>query len=162
MTIVHFDGGLRRKLIAIVDYITNQVIIIKRPYNNLDYEWDALELALDYIEGLNNDKLIILVGDNNQVTRWVNDPYPICGNSIIKQKCLDKLNRLRSSGKIIHCKWVKRNENLAGRVLEYHTKRSRKPIAFIAKWYRCPKCVFTSLSENEKSQHFYNNHVTNG
>lgn len=163
MITIHFDGGLRKNLIAITDEHTNQTIIIKRPYNNMDYEWDALELALDYIDGLSTtDKLIVLVGDNNQVIRWINEPFQVCGDSIIKQKCLDKMNRLKRNHKQIIGKWVKRNENLAGRILECHTRRSNKAKAFVAKWYECPKCVFKSLIEKEKSEHFYNNHITNG
>lgn len=163
MNRIYFDGGLRKSLIAILDGKTNQTIIIKRPYNNKDYEWDALELALDYIEGLGtHERDIVLVGDNNQVIRWINEPYQVCGDSIIKQKCLEKMNMLKHNHRRLYGQWVKRNENLAGRVLEFHTARSSKPIAFIAKWFSCPKCVFKSLNEKQKSEHFYNNHITNG
>lgn len=103
----------------------------------------------------------ILVGDNNQVIRWVQEDKPVCGDSIIKQKCLEKLTALRKNNRIIG-QWVKRNENLAGRILEYHTRRSNKPTEFTAKWYECSRCVFKSLSEKEKSEHFYNEHITNG
>ncbi len=160
---IHFDGGLRKNLIAIIDEFTNQTVIIKRPYKNIDYEWDALELALDYVGGLGlHENLIVLVGDNNQVIRWINEKYQLCGDSIIKQKCLEKMNHLKKDGKMIIGEWLKRNENLAGRVLEFHTGRSSKPKAFIAEWYECPKCVFKSLVKKQKEEHFYNQHITNG
>ncbi|KKL93640.1 hypothetical protein LCGC14_1872720 [marine sediment metagenome] len=117
------------------------------------------------INTLNNmytDGDVELIGDNNEVIRWIQDVEPKCGNSVIKQKCLEKLIVLREGGMRVFGRWVKRNENLAGRCLEYHTRRSSKPTKFVAKWYACSRCVFKSLSEKEKSEHFYNNHVTNG
>lgn len=158
--IVHFDGGLKKNLIAIVNTQTNYVQIQKRKYNNDDYEWDALEMALDYAKGWVNETELELVGDNNQVIRWLQDDTPIA-DSIIKEKCLEKLTKLRQE-KRVFARWVKRNENLAGRSLEYHTGHSSKPTEFIAKWYDCTRCVFKSLSQVQKEQHFYNEHITNG
>lgn len=160
MITVHFDGGLRKQMIAIVDTWTDIVQIEKRKYDNEDYEWDALELALDHVKSFWNTD-IELVGDNNQVIRWVQEDHPTCRDSIIKQKCLEKLIALRKERRVFG-RWVKRNENLAGRALEYWTNRSGKPTYFKAEWFSCSRCVFKSLSEKEKEQHFYNNHVTNG
>jgi len=158
--IIHFDGGLRKQLIAIVNADTNEIIIEKRKYDNEYYEWDALELALDYAKKT-YEPILQLVGDNNQVIRWIQEDNPICGDSIIKQKCLEKLNILKKE-RHVYARWVKRHENLAGRVLEYHTRRSNKPTRYIGAWYGCPKCTFKSLNEKEKSEHFYNNHITIG
>ncbi len=158
--IIHFDGGLRKGLMAIVNINTNEVIIEKRKYNNEDYEWDALERALDYAKQMITWPDLELVGDSNQVIRWIQEDEPQGGTSIIKQKCLDKLTRLRASGVRVIGVWVKRNENLAGRALEYHTRRSSKPAQFIAKWYSCSRCVFKSLSEKERGEHFWNEHIT--
>jgi len=160
--IIHFDGGLRKNLIAIVGTKTNHVVIQKRKYDNEDYEWDALEMALIYAKPATDQRVIELVGDNNQVIRWIQSDKPKCGDSIIKQKCLEKLIDIRDSGRLVIGRWVKRNENLAGRALEYWTRRSSKPTAFFAIWFECTRCVFKSLSEKEKSQHFYNEHITNG
>jgi len=160
--IIHFDGGLRKNLIAIVNAETNEVIVEKRKYDNDDYEWDALEQALIYVKNMYTDGDVELVGDNNEVIRWVQSMDAECGDSIIKQKCLEKLTALRDKGIRVYGKWVKRNENLAGRALEWHTRRSSKEISFTATWHACSRCVFKSLSEKEKSEHFYNNHVTNG
>lgn len=146
---------------AIVNTKSNYVQIQKRGYNNEDYEWDALEMALDYVKGWVNEEEIELVGDNNQVTRWIQELNPTCGDSVIKQKCLEKLTKLRSEKRVVG-RWVKRNENLAGRALEYHTNHSSKPTEFIAVWYGCTRCVFKSLSEKQKEEHFYNQHMTNG
>jgi ribonuclease HI len=158
---VYFDGGLRKNLIAIVNG-DNYVEIKKRLYDNEDYEWDALELALDHIKQLDPDhKNIELIGDNNQVIRWIQSTIPE-DDSIVKQKCLHKLTNLRESGHRIIGIWVKRNENLAGRALEYHTSHSSKPTEFMAKWYACSRCVYKSLSDKEKEEHFYNEHITNG
>ncbi len=151
---IHFDGGLRKNLMAIVvngDF----VVIDKRHYDNDDYEWDALEMALDFYFAHVNEGLD-LVGDNNQVIRWINGDGET--DSIIKEKCREKLDKI----KFVTARWVKRNENLAGRALEYWTRRSNRETEFVAKWYRCERCVFTSLSEKEKSEHFYNEHITNG
>lgn len=160
--IIHFDGGLRKNLIALVYTKTDHVRIEKRKYDNEDYEWDALEMALMYAKDTRDQRVIELVGDNNEVIRWIQSDKPECGDSIIKQKCLEKLTDIRNSGILVIGRWVKRNENLAGRALEYHTRRSSKPIDFFAIWFECSRCVFKSLSEKEKSEHFYNEHVTNG
>ena len=157
---IHFDGGLRKSLIAIVNEESDEVIIERRKYNNEYYEWDALERALDYAKQMITWPDLELVGDSNQVIRWLQEDEPQCGTSIAKQKCLDKLTRLRASGVRVIGRWVKRNENLAGRALEYHTRRSSKPANFRAKWYSCPRCVFKSLSEKEEKEHFWNQHVT--
>jgi ribonuclease HI len=161
--IIHFDGGLRKNLIAIVNEETDEVLIEKRKYDNDDYEWDALEMALDYVKQMRTFEDVELVGDNNQVIRWIQEDKPIA-DSVIKQKCLEKLDSLRNDNKYkrVVGSWVKRNENLAGRALEYWTSRSSKPTQFRAKWHSCPRCVYKSLSEKQKEQHFYNNHVTNG
>jgi len=160
--IVHFDGGLRKNLMALVNTTTNYVQIRKRKYDNNDYEWDSLEMALDYAKGWVNEKELELVGDNNQVIRWIQEDHPTCGDSIVKQKCLEKLTKLRVDNIRVIGRWVKRNENLAGRALQYHTRHSNKATEFIAVWYSCPRCVFKSLVEKEREEHFYNNHVTNG
>lgn len=159
--IIHFDGGLRKNMIAIVH--NDDIIIEKRLYDNDDYEWDALEMAIDYAFKCKywEDREVELVGDNNQVIRWIQEDKPICGDSIIKQKCLEKLNVLREHNRVFG-RWVKRNENLAGRALEYWTSRSSKPTKFVAKWYSCKRCVFKSLVGKELENHFYNNHKTNG
>lgn len=146
---------------AIVNGQTNYVQIQKRKYDNDDYEWDALEMALDYAKGWVNEEEIELVGDNNQVIRWIQEDHPTCNNSIVKQKCLEKITNMREE-KRVFARWVKRNENLAGRSLEYHTRRSSKPTEFIAKWYGCPRCVFKSLKEKEMQEHHYNLHITIG
>ena len=161
--IIHFDGGLRKNMICIVNADSDYAQVEKRKYDNNDYEWDALEMALIHASAWEIPETLELVGDNNQVIRWIQEDKPICGDSIIKQKCLEKLTILRDKH---HCRviatWVKRNENLAGRVLEFHTSRSSQPISFVVHWFACSRCVFKSLSEKEKSEHFYNNHVTNG
>jgi len=158
--IIHFDGGLRKNLIAIVDVVSNDVIIEKRGCDNEDYEWDALQMALEYAESMETLFEVELVGDSNQVIRWIQEDDARAGNSVRKQKCLEILTRLRASNVRVIGTWVKRNENLAGRVLEYHTRRSNKPAQFKAKWYSCSRCVFKSLSEKEKQEHFWNQHVT--
>ena len=157
---IHFDGGLRKSLIAIINIENNNVIIIKRRINNEDYEWDALELALDYATTMVTWPDVELIGDSNQVIRWIQEDEPECGTSIVKQKCLEKITKLRATGVRVIGVWVKRNENLAGRALEYHTRRSSKPANFKAKWYSCSRCVFKSLSEKEKGEHFWNEHIT--
>jgi len=152
---IHFDGGLRKNLMALV--VNGEFVVIdKRHYDNADYEWDALEMALDFSLSHPNQDLE-LVGDNNQVIRWINGEEQTT-ESVIKQKCLEKLKKIET----VSGRWVKRNENLAGRALEYWTRRSNKETEFVANWYRCSKCVFMSLSEKEKSEHFYNEHITNG
>ena len=151
---------MRKSLIAIINTESNNVIIEKRKYNNEFYEWDALEMALDYANTMDTWQDVELVGDSNQVIRWIQEDEPECGTSMIKQKCLEKLTRLRANGVRVIGVWVKRNENLAGRVLEYHTRRSSKPANFKAKWYSCSRCVFKSLSEKEKGEHFWNEHIT--
>lgn len=157
---IYFDGGLRKSMIAIVND-DNYVSVEKRKYNNEDYEWDALELAIVHAIALSDEiKEFELIGDNNQVIRWIQNVDPPC-DSVIKQKCLEKLIELRRTS-TVRGSWVKRNENLAGRVLEFHTRRSNKPIEFVATWYSCERCVFKSLVEKEKAEHFYNEHVTNG
>lgn len=158
--IIHFDGGLRKSLIAIINIENNNVMIIKRRINNEDYEWDALLMALEYAITMVTWPDIELVGDSNQVIRWIQEDEPDCGTSAIKQKCLEKITKLRASDVRVIGRWVKRNENLAGRALEHHTRRSSKPANFIAKWYSCSRCVFKSLSEKEKGEHFWNEHIT--
>lgn len=141
----------------------DRIKIEKRKYNNNDYEWDALEMAVIYAKDYGIiDFELELVGDNNQVIRWIQEDKPECGDSIIKQKCLEKIQALRDEGIRVIGRWVKRNENLAGRALEYWTSRSNKPIDMIGTWYECSRCVYKSLNEKEKSQHFYNEHLTNG
>jgi len=160
--IIHFDGGLRKNLMSIVVESSGWTKINKRKYDNDDYEWDALEMALDEIEKLGAwyTGEITLVGDNNQVIRWIQKDTPET-DSVVKQKCLEKLTRLREHRRIIGI-WVKRHENLAGRALEYWTRRSSKPTEFLGKWYSCSRCAFRSLSDKERSEHFYNEHITNG
>jgi len=158
--IIHFDGGLRKGLIAIINIENNNVIIIKRRVNNEDYEWDALLMALEYAIARVTWPDVELVGDSNQVIRWIQEDEPDCGTSEIKQKCLEKITKLRASSVRVIGRWVKRNENLAGRALEHHTRRSSKPANFKAKWYSCSRCVFKSLSEKEKGEHFWNEHIT--
>ena len=157
---IHFDGGLRKNLMAIVNAGTDEVIIEKRKYDNEHYEWDALEMALIYVLERPHKDEVVLFGDNNQVIRWINEGRP--NGSIIKQKCAEKLKRLEDNGDSIIAQWLPREQNLAGRALEYWTRRSSKPTTFRATWNNCKKCSFTSLNEKEKSEHFYNEHVTNG
>lgn len=158
---VYYDGGLRKGLMCIVNAGTNEVFVEKRKYDNEEYEWDALEMALIYAASMPNKGEVELFGDNNQVIRWINSNDPDVG-SIIKQKCLEKIRKFQQSGVVIIGTWVPREQNLAGRVLEYHTRRSSKPTSFVAEWHSCPRCAFKSLSEKEKNEHFYNNHVTIG
>ncbi len=148
-------------MICVVNTKTDEVSIEKRKYDNEDYEWDALEMALIYAKDATDQRVIELVGDNNQVIRWIQSDKPDCGDSIIKQKCLEKLSYIRKD-RVVIGRWVKRNENLAGRVLEYWSRRSSKPTVFFAIWFECTRCVFKSLSEKELSEHFYNSHVTIG
>jgi len=71
--IIYFDGGLRKGLIAIVNGDSDNVIIEKRKYNNNEYyEWDALDLALDYAIHQNYWDDLELIGDSNQVIIFLN------------------------------------------------------------------------------------------
>lgn len=148
-------------MIAIVNAGTNDTFIEKRKYDNDDYEWDALEMALIYALRTSHKDEVWFFGDNNQVIRWMQKKKPTCGNSIIKQKCLEKMIELRKTATIVP-QWVPREQNWAGRVLQHHTKRSNKPTQFTARWHSCRKCTFVSLIEKELSEHYYNEHVTNG
>lgn len=156
---IFFDGGKRHNLIAIVNGDNDDVVVQKRKYDNDDYEWDALELALDYALSHRHKNKVLLFGDNNQIIRWMQEENPVCGGSIIKQKCLEKMNELRKTTSIIAF-WTPREQNLAGRILE--SREVRKPVEFKAEWYCCSKCSFKSLKEKEKNEHFYNSHVTMG
>ena len=157
---VYFDGGLRKGLMCIVNAGTNEVFVEKRKYNNEDYEWDALEMALIYALSLPNKGEVELLGDNNQVIRWIREDHKDKDvSSIIKQKCFEKIQKFEQNNVVVIGTWIPREQNLAGRVLEYHTRRSSKPTSFIAEWHSCPKCIFKSLSEKEKKEHFWNSHV---
>ena len=160
---VYFDGGLKKNLMAIVNGGTNYTIITKREYDNNDYEWDALELALIYALTHQHKDEVWLFNDNNQVIRWMYDNLYDTSNidSVIKDKCLTKIRLLQETATVIP-QWVPRERNLAGRVLEYHTSHSRKPKKFIAEWFECRKCAFRSLSKRDREHHYYNEHVTNG
>lgn len=161
---VYFDGGIKNQLAAIVDGRTNYVKISKTKKTKRFYEWYALNMALNYTENMMRffyDSDIELIGDSNEVIRWLHEEKPKHDNIKIKRLCLKKLEKLRKSHRVIG-RWVKRRENLAGRVLEYYAKRSSKPRRFTAEWYSCPRCVYKSLAKKELNEHYYNNHIIIG
>ena len=158
---IHFDGGLRKQLVCIVDESTNFVSIARRDFidDNLGYEYEALLMALRYVQKiLPQGEPVCFVGDNLEVIRWMRAFNFHEENSQIKRICGRVLREVERDYIVSH-EWVKRHRNLAGRVLEFHTRRSSKPREFIATWYPCPECEFISLLPKETSENHYNNHI---
>jgi len=152
---IYFDGGLRKNLVCMVDKDTNLVRIRKRKeHNSYTYEYDALEIALDYAKE-NKPDMVEFIGDSNEAVKFIRAVKKEDGN-LVKARCIKKLKSLNCD---ISAVWVERRNNLAGRVLEHYTRSKPKEMDFYAHWYHCPYCEFKSLIEKEKEEHFWNRHL---
>lgn len=116
MTCIYVDGGTRKSQICMYDpqkYKTVIKVRGNRPTNN-ELEYLALIYGLEYVKNNYRNQHIIIYSDSMLVVQQVNKNWRITTKNlkILHDKCM-KL--MRSN---FHIKWIGRESNLAGWVLE--------------------------------------------
>lgn len=113
---IYIDGGTRGSRICLVDK-TDGVTHVKHRHGELtnnELEYLALEYALQYINNRHRDNFIIIHSDSKLVVNQINGDWRITTEHLIPlyEKCMKKMSDR------IKLKWVSRDFNLAGHVLE--------------------------------------------
>ena len=116
MTDIYIDGGTRGSRICLVDTHDHKTIIKTRggdPTNN-EMEYLALLYALDYINNRYKKDNVTIYSDSKLIVNQINGEWRITTTNLqpLYEKCI---KRMTDNIKI---KWVGRDSNLAGIILE--------------------------------------------
>jgi len=125
------------------------------------FEFEALMMALTYIEKRVVSNTVNIITDSLEVKRFFNDNNNSLRewiNGSLKGKCYQKLVKL-SMIKDVKMTWVKRSQNIAGRVLEDCGKRKPKIREFKVDFKRCKFCNDVFTGKKKHDSHIYNRHV---
>ena len=113
---IYIDGGTRGSRICLVDKSDDFTIVKNRGegLTNNELEYLALEYALRYVENRYSNKEVLIHSDSKLVVNQINGDWRVTTESLkpLYIKCLKRMN-----GKI-KLKWVSRDFNFAGFVLE--------------------------------------------
>ena len=113
---IYVDGGTRGSRICLVDRSKDLTTVKTRTgdLTNNELEYLALIYALEYIKNRNYTEEIIIHSDSKLIVNQVNGGWRVTTETLrpIYKKCMEKL--LDN----ITLKWVPREKNLAGIVLE--------------------------------------------
>tara|TARA_B100000953_G_scaffold286187_1_gene267401 strand:+ start:182 stop:640 length:459 start_codon:yes stop_codon:yes gene_type:complete len=113
---IYIDGGTRGSRICLVDITDHKTIIKTRggePTNN-ELEYLALLYALDYINNRHKKNNVTIHSDSKLVVNQINGDWEIKTDHLIPlyNKCIKRMTDK------IKIKWVRRDSNLAGIILE--------------------------------------------
>ena len=113
---IYIDGGTRGSRICLVDKEQDFTIVKTRGagLTNNELEYLALEYALRYIENRYSKKDVIIYSDSKLVVNQINGDWRVTTETLrpLYLKCARRMNHR------IKLKWVSRDFNLAGHVLE--------------------------------------------
>jgi len=116
VTDIYVDGGTRGSRICLVDTSAHKTIIKTRggDLTNNELEYLAVLYALDYINNRHKKDNITIYSDSKLIVNQINGEWRITTDRL--QPLYDKcMKRMTSKIKI---KWVGRDSNLAGIILE--------------------------------------------
>ena len=116
VTDIYVDGGTRGSRICLVDTSDHRTIIKSRggePTNN-EMEYLALLYALDYVKNRHSNENVTIYSDSKLIVNQINGDWRITTAHLqpLYNKCI---KRMTDNIKI---KWVRRDVNLAGIILE--------------------------------------------
>ena len=113
---IYVDGGTRGSRICLVDKSENKTIVKTRggdPTNN-EMEYLALLYALDYVNNRHKKNSVIIYSDSKLMVNQINGDWQVTTDHLqpLYDKCIKKMTDK------IKIKWVRRDSNLAGIILE--------------------------------------------
>ena len=113
---IFIDGGTRGSRICLVDKSENKTIVKTRggdPTNN-EMEYLALLYALDYVNNRHKKDNITIYSDSKLMVNQINGDWQVTTDHLqpLYDKCTKKMTDK------IKIKWVGRDSNLAGIILE--------------------------------------------
>ena len=113
---IYVDGGTRGSRICLVDTTDHKTIIKTRggdPTNN-EMEYLALLYALDYVNNRHKKDNITIYSDSKLMVNQINGDWQVTTDHLqpLYDKCIKKMTDK------IKIKWVRRDSNLAGIILE--------------------------------------------
>ena len=113
---IYIDGGTRGSRICLVDKSDDFTIVKNRGegLTNNELEYLALEYALRYVENRYSNKEVLIHSDSKLIVNQINGDWRVTTDSLkpLYTKCLKRMNVK------IKLKWVSRDFNFAGFVLE--------------------------------------------
>ena len=117
---IYIDGGTRGSRICLVDTTEHKTIIKNRDpafgekLTNNELEYLALLYALDYINNRHKKNNVTIHSDSKLVVNQINGDWEIKTEHLIPlyDKCIKRMTDK------IKIKWVRRDSNLAGIILE--------------------------------------------
>ena len=122
---IFFDGGTKGNRIAFVDTRINKRIVkvIKGKNTNNELEYYALLLAIRYAQRTYDSYgNLEFIGDSRLIIKQVNGEYKVKNNrlAILHEQVIDELKYMefKKSDLIEKVKWVSREHNLAGLILD--------------------------------------------
>jgi len=113
---IYVDGGTRGSRICLVDTTDHKTIIKTRggdPTNN-EMEYLALLYALDYVNNRHKKDNITIYSDSKLMVNQINGDWQVTTDHLqpLYDKCIKRMTDK------IKIKWVRRDSNLAGIILE--------------------------------------------
>ena len=113
---IYIDGGTRGSRICLVDITDHKTIIKTRggePTNN-ELEYLALLYALDYINNRHKKDKVTIYSDSKLIVNQINGEWRITTERLqpLYDKCIKRMTDK------IKIKWIGRDSNLAGIILE--------------------------------------------
>ena len=113
---IYVDGGTRGSRICLVDKSEKKTIVKTRggdPTNN-EMEYLALLYALDYVNNRHKKDNITIYSDSKLMVNQINGDWQVTTDHLqpLYDKCIKRMTDK------IKIKWVRRDSNLAGIILE--------------------------------------------
>jgi len=114
---LYIDGGTRHNNICLVDG-SKTIVKVRNGYNgeptNNELEYLALLYALRYIQNNYKSKSVLICSDSMLVVNQINGKWRVTTRTLIPlwEKCIKLMTDK------IKIKWISRDFNLAGHVLE--------------------------------------------
>ena len=123
------DGGEYKNMICYVDMNAPQIYFKRlkkqegKPTSN-ELEFFAIYALMLHIRHMSDSSKILIHSDSTYITKYLDHPN---GNSrniteclidVLKNKCMDLITELREKNISVKVEWVKRDFNVAGRILE--------------------------------------------
>ena len=116
VTDIYVDGGTRGSRICLVDTSEHKTIIKTRggDLTNNELEYLAVLYALDYINNRHKKDNVTIYSDSKLIVNQINGEWRITTERLqpLYDKCIKRMTDK------IKIKWVRRDSNLAGIILE--------------------------------------------